>query len=483
MKTRFRLEYGIAVSLASALSVVWILGERSGDRIRLANDTGLVPMTGSAVIALLVALVCLNAVFVAAETAVDLLRNIHVRRLREDNREKSELLQDLIDNKQTYATACTLGSRIARVIVGLLIVMVAASLGLIRNEGGSATLDIQGFLVNLLMVAVPVALFNLIVGELVPKSFASLHPTNTGLRLYGFIRAASFVFSVPAAAVVGVANLLTRTFGGKASFILPNQAEEEILTIVESAEESGEIEKDEKELLTSVFEFTHTVAREVMTPRVDLDALPVRSHPSELERVMRETGHSRIPLYEETDDQIVGIIHAKDLLMAMVDGPDKVDIRRLMRPVVFVPEGKELYELLKEMRSHRAQLAVVQDEFGGTAGIVTIEDIVEELVGDIVDEYDVDEPDPVEQDMDGYLVEGKVHLDDVNDAIGSAFESEGFDTIGGYVFGLFGRQPKEADEIESEGFRFTVLSTDGRRILRLRVVKVQDSSSMPDSDE
>lgn len=440
-------------------------------------------MTGSAVIALLVALVCLNAVFVAAETAVDLLRNIHVRRLREDDREKSELLQDLVDNKQTYATACTLGSRIARVIVGLLIVMVAASLGLIRNEDGSATLNIQGFLVNLVLVAVPVALFNLIVGELVPKSFASLHPTSTGLKLYGFIRGASFIFSVPAAALVGVANLLTRTFGGKASFILPNQAEEEILTIVESAEESGEIEKDEKELLTSVFEFRHTVAREVMTPRVDLDALPVRSDPAELERVMRESGHSRIPLYEETDDQIVGIIHAKDLLMAMVDGPEKVDIRSLMRPVVFVPEGKELYELLKEMRSHRAQLAVVQDEFGGTAGIVTIEDIVEELVGDIVDEYDVDEPDPVEQDMDGYLVEGKVHLDDINDAIGSAFESEGFDTIGGYVFGLFGRQPKEGDEIESDGFRFTVLSTDGRRILRLRVVKVQNGDPGSDSDE
>jgi len=146
-----------------------------------------------------------------------------------------------------------------------------------------------------------------------------------------------------------------------------------------------------------------------------------------------------------------------------------VNLRRLMRPALFVPENKPLHELLKEMRASRSQMAVVQDEFGGTAGIVTTEDIVEELVGDIVDEYDSEEPEIVDR-PEGWSVEGKTHLDDLNHRIGSNFESEEFDTIGGYVFGLFGRQPKQGETIEAEGFRFTVESTDGRRIQRLLVV-------------
>ncbi|RYG63384.1 HlyC/CorC family transporter, partial [bacterium] len=237
--------------------------------------------------------------------------------------------------------------------------------------------------------------------------------------------------------------------------------------LVESAEESGAIESDEKELITSVFEFTDTVAREVMTPRTDLDAVPVDTDPKELVEIIQRTGHSRIPLYEGTDDAIVGIVHAKDLLLAMVNYKP-VTLRKLMRPAIFVNETKSLHDLLRDMRASRSQLAVVQDEFGGTAGIVTIEDVIEELVGEIQDEYDQEEPAVAEAGA-GYLVEGKTHIDDVNAEIGSRFNSEDFDTIGGYVFGIFGRQPKLGEMIEAEHFRFTVAETDGKRILRLRV--------------
>jgi CBS domain containing-hemolysin-like protein len=197
--------------------------------------------------------------------------------------------------------------------------------------------------------------------------------------------------------------------------------------------------------------------------------MPVRSNPADVIRVIQDSGHSRIPLYEDTDDQIVGIIHAKDLLTAVIASPDApVSLRRLMRPALFVPENKNLHELLREMRTMKNQLAVVQDEFGGTAGIVTIEDIVEELVGDIVDEYDNEEPEVVST-ASGFLVEGKAHLDDVNEQVGSDFESEDFDTIGGYVFGLFGRQPDVGESISVEGHRFVIVDTDGRRILKMRI--------------
>ncbi|AIE83559.1 hemolysin family protein [Fimbriimonas ginsengisoli] len=479
MKPRLNIGYGVVGLMASALTAMWFLGERGGAQLSLAANEP-IPVSGSAFIALIVAVIFLNALFVAAETAVDLLRAIHVKHVKEEDRANRERLQDLVDNKQRYATACTLASRIARVIIALAIVLLAASFDLGPNRSGSV--EIGHFLMNLVFVAIPVSLVNLVVGELVPKSFASLHPHRTGLRLYRLIRAAAVVFSVPASLLVGVANLVTRTFGGRASFTMPNQAEEEIRTIVESAQESGEIEIDEKKLLNSVFEFTDTVAREIMTPRVDMDAMPIKSDPADLVRVMQESGHSRIPLYEETDDQIVGIVHAKDILMRMV-GDDPISIRDIMRPALFVPEGKNLHELLREMRQGRSQMAVVQDEFGGTAGIVTIEDIVEELVGDIVDEYDTEEPEPVESDTGGFVAEGKTHLDDVNEEIGSSFESEEFDTVGGYVFGLFGRQPKPGESIQSEGYRFLVLETDGRRILKLRIEPIESPSFLEEVGE
>jgi putative hemolysin len=469
LKVRVRSGYGLVVaivfSLALSLALTWFLGERISTQSRLAAGGPLTQVNGTGLLSMIVLIIFFNALFIAAETAIDLLKSLHVRHVRDEDEAKGRLLQDLLDHKQRYATACTLGSRMARILIALIIVLLATSLDLKSSE----PFLVGHFLINLAIVAIPISLVNLVVGELVPKSYATLHPHQTGIQLYGLIRSAGYVFSWPASALVSVANLLTRRFGGKASFTLPNQAEEEILTIVESA---GEIEVEEKELIASVFDFTDMIAREVMTPRVDVDALSIQATPDELVQIMRESGHSRIPLYEETYDQIVGIIHAKDLLMAMV-GDKPVNIRTLMRTPLFVPEGKDLHELLREMRVHRSQMAVVQDEFGGTSGIVTIEDIVEELVGDIVDEYDQDEPEVVEAETGGFFADGRTHLDDVNDEVGSDFESDEFDTIGGYVFGLFGRQPKLGEEIDSEGYRFRVEDTDGRRILRLRVKKVE----------
>ena len=315
----------------------------------------------------------------------------------------------------------------------------------------------------------------MVIGELVPKSYAILHPKRVSLGLYGFIRVASTVFSIPANLVVSLAGVFTARFGGRASLIQSSQTEEEIKILVESAEETGEIEKDEKELLHSVFSFTDKVAREVMTPRVDMDALPVQTDPTVLARVIEESGHTRIPLYEGTDDLILGFVHAKDLLMAFMDEPEKVNVRKLMRPALFVPENKDLHELLKEMRQGRVQMAIVQDEFGGTAGIVTVEDIVEELVGDITDEYDDDLPEIVHSGEE-WIVLGKTHLDDVNQAAGSSLDSEEFDTIGGYVFGLFGRQPRQGESMIEEGWRFLVEETDGRRIMRVRLEKYAKAS-------
>ena len=423
------------------------------------------------IVAILVTML-LNSLSVAAETSADLLRPAHVKHLRDKDERQGAKLQRVLDQEVTYVAACKLSSDLARLLIFLFVL--GLSPGVVRLLGWP--LNFTNTLLAALLLMIPVAIVNLIF-EMVPRSYASLHPHAVAERLFWFMRLAAIVFSIPAGLVTTLANLITARFGGRASLASVNLAEEEIKTIAESAEETGEIETGEKEMLHSVFEFTDTVAREVMTPRVDIDALPLSSSTDAVADLIRTSGHSRIPLFEQTDDQIVGIVHAKDLFLAMLDGKAAA-VRDLMRPAIFVPENKNLHELLAEMRGSRSQMVIVQDEFGGTAGIVTIEDIVEELVGDIVDEYDVEEPEIIPAE-DGWMADGKTHIDDLNDEIGSEFSSEEFDTVGGFVFGLFGRQPKPNEQISVDGFRFIVATTDGRRIQKLKIERLPENPGTP----
>ena len=421
-------------------------------------------------------LVLLNAMFVAVETAADLLSSSHLKAFdREDRR--AAMIQDYIHRRKQYVAACTLGSHTLRAWMIMFSLVPSPSLARFLEDRFHVAPGWPAILLAFSIITIPVAAFNLVFGELIPKSYAVVHPIGTALRLNKFARMIPFAFSVPSKFLTLLASLVAHRFGGKPSFGIVNEAEEQIKSLAETAGQSGEIEAEERELLHSVFEFGDTVVREVMTPRVDMDAVSLVTPLEDAIELIQESGHSRLPVYEGTDDQIVGIVHAKDLLLAKLRNGRAVEIRELMRPALFVPENKNLHELLQELRQGRVQMAIVQDEFGGTAGIVTIEDIVEELVGDIVDEYDLEEP-KVILNGKGYIVDGKVNLYDLNDEIGSAFESDEFDTIGGYVFGLFGRQPRQGESLDADGYRFTVDDTDGRRIMKLHVCPVGDAEGV-----
>ncbi len=439
------------------------------DRLARSPWTPVVAIVGSLV---------LSALFAMGESAVNALRPHHLKRLPEGTPLERRLTATL-ERRAEIAAALSFGGQLARVglvLSGFLLALFLATWGQLDNVGAAGYGPI---VLAALAVALPLALLNLFLGDLAPRSFGAAHPLAVVTRMGTLVRVTSLLLGFPARALVGWTERIRRAFAPKGDAAdAAQEKEEEIRTLVESAEESGAIESDEKELITSVFEFTDTVAREVMTPRTDLDAMPIESDPKEIVEVIQRTGHSRIPLYEGTDDAIVGIVHAKDLLLAMVSYKP-VSLRKLMRHATFVTETKSLHELLREMRAGKSQLAVVQDEFGGTAGIVTIEDIIEELVGEIQDEYDMEEP-AVNETPEGYLVEGKTHIDDVNEEVGSRFASDDFDTIGGYVFGLFGRQPRAGESIEAEGFLFTVAETDGKRILKLRMEPCDPSSSNDD---
>lgn len=469
-----------AVLMVGLTGLFWVGSGRPGTGVGFAA-TSLSPTSVNAVgttIAAIVLLIALNALFTAADTAMDVLKPLHVKAVREANPRLADRLDRVIEDRSRLVAASSFGSQLCRfaMVVGSF-VLAPAGLALVNPEGSRAVPS--DLLLAGVVIALPIGLANLVFGELVPKSYAALRVPSVAGGLLPFASVVATLLGPAIWLVTATANLVSKRYGATATFAVVNQAEEEIREIVESAEHSGELEEEEREMLHSVFEFSDTVAREVMTPRIDLDALPIESDVEEVIRVIQESGHSRIPLYERTDDQIVGVIHAKDLLLARLQGD--VDLRALLRQPLFVPENKDLHELLKEMRQSRSQIAVVQDEFGGTAGIVTIEDIVEEVVGDIVDEYDVEEPEIV-PDGDTFLVSGKAHLDDLNDEIGSSFESEEFDTVGGFVFGLFGYQPRQGETLEVSGYLCTVEETDGRRIHKLRLRRQSEPSELPESD-
>lgn len=466
-----RIEARVGIVLGLALVALWFLSSRTStpgvQGEAMEGNLGF----GFAALAITLGVIALNAAFVAAETAIELLRPHHAVHLRDETPAQARALEALYKEKARLAAACTFGNQVTRILMYLL--------GLAPAMGLSSHLPIsdwgQSMLAATALIWFPIFLINMVIGELVPKSYATLHPGRVCLYLNGFIRAFGIFFSGPASLVAQLAGLLTARFGGKASFLGVSSSEEEIRNLVVSAQAEGEIEEEEMDLLESVFEFGDRVAREVMTPRVDLDALPVSSSPMDVISIIEESGHSRIPLFQGTDDQIVGVIHAKDLLRAQRTG-GPVSLKALMREPLFVPENIGLRELLSEMRAKRAQLAVIQDELGGTSGIVTVEDIIEELVGEIRDEYD-DEEEQIQHTGDGLLVDGRAPLDDVAEELGAELNSETFDTIGGYVFGLFGRQPAKGEAIEDSGFRFTVADTDGRRIHRLAIVELPEEET------
>lgn len=408
-----------------------------------------------------------NALFVAAEQSVELLRPAHIK--AEVDPQRQGYLSRVYERRSDLMAGCIVGGETMQAWMIVVSLVPATYLaGFLRDQAPQLNWG-AALVLSLLAVAVPVVALNITGGELIPKSLATLNPVRTAMRLKWFILTVPRAFAWQGLILAKVATLFTHRFGARATFARASLVEEEIKSIVSEAQQAGDMEESEKELLDSVFEFGDTIAREVMTPRTKLEAMPVDSMVSELVELIRSTGYSRIPIYEGTDDHIIGIIHAKDLLNLKDDPSRPTNLRTLTRPVVRVYETMDLHSLLKELRQSRAQFAVVQDEHGGTSGIVTIEDVIEELIGDIQDEYDR-EPEEIEKKETGFSVDGRMNLYDLNDEIGTQFASEEFDTVAGFVFGNFGRQPDVGESISIDGWTFRVDETDGPRLARLTII-------------
>ena len=275
-------------------------------------------------------------------------------------------------------------------------------------------------------------------------------------------------------ALTAASNWLASALGANESTNMSYVIEEEIRTIVDAGEEEGIIEQDEREMIYSIFEFGDTLAREIMVPRIDVVAVDVNTPMLDALNVIMEAGYSRIPVYSDTMDNIEGLLYAKDLLPYLRDGKTDIALPDILRDAYFVPETKRVNELLEDLQQRKVHVAIVVDEYGGTAGLVTIEDILEEIVGEIQDEYDSEE-EFVEYLVPGEIVfNARVNLDDAGKLLGVSLPTEGVDTLGGLIYNELGRVPTVQDEVTIGDVRLTVLSVAGRRIKKVKAVRLRD---------
>ena len=319
---------------------------------------------------------------------------------------------------------------------------------------------------RLLIVFVALLLL-LVLGEALPKLIATANPDRTALVLARPLRILSIIVS-PITALVGlIATPFARMLGIKPSSTLVT--EEELKLLVNVGEEEGLIEKEEREMIEGILIFGDTLVREVMVPRIDISGLEVDNPVNAALDFALEQGHSRIPVYDETIDRIVGILYVREMLPLLRDGKLDTPIRDLLRQVYFVPETMKVDDLLRNLKSRKVHLAIVVDEYGGTAGLVTIEDLLEEIVGEIQDEYDVEEPLVQHLAPDTWIVDARVSLDDLNAETGLHLATEEGDSVGGLVYEKLGTIPSVGDSVEVGNVKIIVQSVQGLRPEKLRL--------------
>ncbi len=347
----------------------------------------------------------------------------------------------------------------ARILAAAGVVSAFAYIGAVElGTGGAAWIGIAG--------GAYAALVQMTVGTL-----AARRPEYSVLQLHRVIVAARWVFAAPAWALSVPARVIAAPLQG----VGPGSQNEDILALLEREEATGGVEEEEERMIRGIIGLEDKTAREVMVPRIDIVATEVEASVREAARLATERGFSRIPAYGESIDDIAGLAYAKDMLDAILTGQDS-SLRALLREAVFIPETKHADELLKEMRANRTHLAIVVDEYGGTAGLITIEDLIEEIVGEIEDEYDVAGPAMEQISEDEVLLDASMPAEVLEELFDYSAESEDFDTVGGFVIHELGRLPAVGDEVAVDGLRLRVLSMSGRRLRRLRVARERASA-------
>lgn len=403
---------------------------------------------------ILVILILLSAFFSSAETSLTTANRIRIMNLAEEGSKRAAIMLKVIDDSGKMLSAILIGNNIVNILASSLATVLATRL--LGNKGvGIAT----GVLTLLILVF----------GEITPKTLATIYSEKIGL-LYAPVIYYLMIVLTP---VIFIVNKLSLGFL-KILRVDPNDkndamTENELRTIVNVSHEDGVIESEERQMIYNVFDFGDSLAKDIMVPRVDMIFAHVDATREELIEIFKKEKFTRLPVYEESTDDVIGILNIKDLLL--YENGMEFHVRDILRGAYFTYEYKKTSELMIDMKQDSNNLAIVLDEYGATAGLITLEDLLEEIVGEIRDEYDEDEKDLIRMLSENeYLIEGSMKLDDVNDALGLSFSSEDYDSIGGLIIELLDRLPEEHEAvITEEGIRLEVETIDKNRIDTVRL--------------
>ena len=421
--------------------------------------------------AIIFLLILANGFFAAAEIAVIATRRTRIEQGRGRGARSAAALGRLKDEPDRFLATVQIGitfvGTLASAIGG------AGAIQLLKPLLQSLPIpyaQVWGNYAAILVVVLPIAYLTLVLGELVPKSLALRYSERiaffVALPIDAISRSTSFLVQI----LTRSSNAVLRIFGGKetgtASFI----SEEEVKSLIREGTAKGIFDETEKELIHSVFDFVDTPVRAVMIPRTEIHAIDVGTEPDDILRNFVESGFSRLPVYENDLDQVLGIIYNKDILRAM-QANEPIHLRNMIHPPFFVPSSLPISQLLKDLQRRRMALALVVNEYGEVEGLVSLEDVIEEIVGEIRDEYDAEERGPVERLPDGSLVvSGSALLRDLQSDYDLPFEeSVDYHTLAGFVLAKLKRIPRGGEKIETDGHRLTIADVEGRRIIKIRV--------------
>jgi len=426
----------------------------------------------------LAVLILINAFFAMSETAIITLNDTKIKKMAEDGHKKAQKVLKLTANPTGFLSTIQIGITLAGFLASA---SAAESFSPVLTEGiasltGMTDLSVIAPVATFL-VTVIISYFTLVLGELVPKRIALQKCEAISFKVVGVLLFIKAVFKPFVKFLSLSTNLVLRLFHIDPNANEEQITEEEILMLVDAGEEKGVIEESQKEMINNIFEFDDITASDVMTHRTDIVAVEITDTLDDVLKAAINEGYSRIPVYEDELDNIKGILYVKDLLPLVGRQIYDRTIRSIMRDVTFVPESKRCGDLFTEMTESRIQMVVVGDEYGGVAGIVTIEDLLESIVGNIRDEYDEDETEEVERLNDTTItVDGTTDISDIEEELGVDLPDGEYDTIGGFIMSELGRIPKEDEhpEIESMGYKFTVVQVDERRIERVRIEKLPE---------
>jgi len=421
-------------------------------------------------------LILLNAFFVAGEYSLVTVRRTRMKELADEGSRTARSVLHITSDPPHFIAAMQLGVTLTSLGIGALGERVLSDL---FDEWLATVLAV-------LLAFLVITFLHVVVGELVPKGVALSYSERVALGVSAPVRLFFFVFKPLIWVLQRSSELAQRAIGidpkateGEA------HSEAELKMLLEVSTEHGEIELDEREMLYKVFDFAEKEVADVMVPRPDVAALSVDLDLEEAMAAMLESPYTRYPVYRGSLDEIVGIVHVRDLVASLHNGSSGAasSLAELARPPYVVPENKDLGALLAEFRKANQHMAVVVDEYGATAGIVTLEDLLEEIVGDIEDEFDLPDESVEQIDEHRIRISGSFTIDDFNEQFGTALDDEDFHTVAGYVFGHLGRAADTGDEVRDNGLHFTVLETSGSRILRLEVEFLETEPAAPDETE